>query len=301
MVRVTFALLALLAPASAFHAAPGTTLGRLTAARRSTVPAARPSERLLESFDPLNVAPVANPEQDALNRAASGLGLASMALLAMPSDALAKGGEYGLCEGRIISLAHPAVMGFCFLVSLGSLYSGIQWRRLREIGGEISELKSTLSTPSKQLEALKAIEGEPSAADAVAIADLTAQCTEIEAQISTLTGTRKELAAKDYRDRHWAQGSILLGLGVSFAIEGPVNTYMRAGKLFPGPHVYAGVACTCLWALAAAMVPQMQKGKEWARTSHISMNVISTALFAYYQIPTGLQIAQKVIEKTKFP
>ena len=31
-------------------------------------------------------------------------------------------------------------------------------------------------------------------------------------------------------------GSIILGLGTAFAIEGPVNTFLRAQKLFPGPH-----------------------------------------------------------------
>jgi hypothetical protein len=29
---------------------------------------------------------------------------------------------------------------------------------------------------------------------------------------------------------------------------------MRAGKLFPGPHLYAGMAITGLWAAAAALV-----------------------------------------------
>jgi len=33
---------------------------------------------------------------------------------------------------------------------------------------------------------------------------------------------------------------------------------MTAGKLFPGPHLYAGAAITVLWAVAAALVPQMQ-------------------------------------------
>ena len=55
------------------------------------------------------------------------------ALAAMPDDALAKGGEYGIFEGRISSLAHPVIMGFCFLVSLGAAYTGFQWRRIREI------------------------------------------------------------------------------------------------------------------------------------------------------------------------
>ena len=93
----------------------------------------------------------------------------------------------------------------------------------------------------------------------------------------------------------------MLAVGIPMALEGPVNTYMRAGKLFPGPHVYAGVGVASLWAVAAALVPEMQKGKEWARTAHIGVNAVTFGLFAYYQIPTGLEIAAKVIEKTKFP
>ena len=33
---------------------------------------------------------------------------------------------------------------------------------------------------------------------------------------------------------------------------------LPAGKLFPGPHLYAGAAITVLWALAASLVPAMQ-------------------------------------------
>ena len=109
------------------------------------------------------------------------------------------------------------------------------------------------------------------------------------------------IQAGNFRDRHYQLGTILLAVGIPMALEGPVNTYMRAGKLFPGPHVYAGVGVASLWAIAAALVPEMQKGKEWARTAHIGVNAVTFGLFAYYQIPTGLEIAAKVIEKTKFP
>jgi hypothetical protein len=44
-----------------------------------------------------------------------------------------------------------------------------------------------------------------------------------------------------FRDRHFNWGSILLGTGVLFSVTGAVNTYIRTGKLFPGPHLYAGV------------------------------------------------------------
>jgi hypothetical protein len=54
------------------------------------------------------------------------------------------------------------------------------------------------------------------------------------------TQERKELVAGGYRDKHHMWGSIILASGVGMAIEGAANTYMRTGKLFPGPHLYAG-------------------------------------------------------------
>lgn len=66
-----------------------------------------------------------------------------------------------------------------------------------------------------------------------------------------------------------------------------------AGKLFPGPHLYAGALITVLWALAAALVPAMQKGNDTARSLHIGLNTINVLLFAT-QIPTGLEIVGKV-------
>lgn len=51
---------------------------------------------------------------------------------------------------------------------------------------------------------------------------------------------RKELLKGSYRDRHFNAGSILLGFGVLEAVGGGVNTWFRTGKLFPGPHLFAG-------------------------------------------------------------
>lgn len=51
---------------------------------------------------------------------------------------------------------------------------------------------------------------------------------------------RKELIKGNFRDRHFNAGSILLGFGVFEAIAGGVNTWFRTGKLFPGPHLFAG-------------------------------------------------------------
>ena len=165
---------------------------------------------------------------------------------------------------------------------------------------EITDMKSELAPKAATAKRFEAME-ELSTADASALRAVQSEVAEMQKAIDEKTDKRKELLALDFRNRHWALGSVLLGIGISFAIEGPVNTYMRAGKLFPGPHLYAGAACVALWALAAALVPNMQKGEDWARSGHIALNTISTGLFAYYQIPTGLQIAAKVIEKTKFP
>ena len=65
------------------------------------------------------------------------------------------------------------------------------------------------------------------------------------------------------------------------------------GKLFPGPHLYAGAAIVVLWAMAAALVPYMQKGNDLARNTHITLNAINVGLFIW-QVPTGLDIVYKV-------
>lgn len=51
---------------------------------------------------------------------------------------------------------------------------------------------------------------------------------------------RKELLKGSYKDRHYNAGSLLLGFGVFESVGGGVNTWFRTGKLFPGPHLFAG-------------------------------------------------------------
>ena len=111
---------------------------------------------------------------------------------------------------------------------------------------------------------------------------------------------RKKLLKGSFRDRHFNAGSILLGLGVLESVGGALNTWFRTGKLFPGPHLFAGAAITVLWAGAAALVPAMQKGNETARSLHIALNALNVLLFIW-QIPTGLEIVGKVFEFTTWP
>jgi hypothetical protein len=223
---------------------------------------------------------------------------AATAATFLPDAAMAKGGEYGLAEGRIISLAHPVAMGGCFLATLYAGYTGLQWRQLRELGVELKGARSAAKDAEAKLEAHA---GSDAASDVPPPQALVQAAAATKAVVTSITEKRTQIQAGNFRDRHYQLGTILLGFGIPMALEGPVNTYMRAGKLFPGEHVYAGVGVVALWAFAASLVPEMQKGKEWARYGHMGANALTFGLFAYYQIPTGLGIAAKVIEKTKFP
>jgi hypothetical protein len=251
------------------------------------------SRPISPEFDPLGLnARAADAGSFSLPSSAV-LGLAAVAA-SVPEAASAKGGEYGIFEGRLISLAHPTVMALMYGASAFAAVTGFQWRQLREIGGQVTELKAEQKTVAAEIEALEAKEG------AIVPAAHRERAAELAAKIDALSATRKELAGANLRDKHYQVGSVLLGLGTSFAIEGPVNTFMRANKLFPGPHLYAGAGVVVSWAMAASLVPLMAKGKESARIAHISFNVLALGLFTW-QIPTGWEITQKVIANTKFP
>lgn|ERR1719424_590379 len=218
------------------------------------------------------------------------LGIAALAAF-QPEVAMAKGGTYGIFEGRIVSLAHPSIMALMYAASAWAGFTGLQWRRLRELGSTINDLKAQRKPLAAQIEA---------AGEAGPQAHLTQEVASLTAKIDELTETRKALSSDNLREKHYQVGSVILGLGTSFAIEGPVNTFLRAEKLFPGPHLYAGAGVVVCWAMAASVVPLMSKGKDWARYAHMGFNVIALGFFTW-QLPTGWEITMKVIEKTKFP
>merc|ERR1712070_1239994 len=76
--------------------------------RADLPPAFKPSGRLVvrraasnreETFDPLGLVPVSNDHSgEPAFAVATATGLAAVASLGLPQEALAKGGEYGLCE-----------------------------------------------------------------------------------------------------------------------------------------------------------------------------------------------------------
>ncbi|XP_078442087.1 plant/protein [Wolffia australiana] len=235
------------------------------------------------------------PSRPILDIVAKGSPLLAAAAITLPSfispdDALAVGGELGILEGRTLALVHPVVMGGLFVYTLWSGYLGWQWRRVRTIQDEINELK-------------KQVKPAPTAvlsSGATASSSPPPPPSPIEEKIQQLTEERKNLLKGSFRDRHFNAGSILLGFGVLESVGGCLNTWFRTGKLFPGPHLFAGAAITVLWALAAALVPAMQKGNETARNLHIALNALNVLLFAW-QIPTGIEIVLKVFEFTKWP
>ena len=229
------------------------------------------------------------------------------------------------------------MMGSLLLYALATALLGFQWRRQRTMGDEISVLKKTLPSLDGAASIAEAMATAIAAEDKNRVRTLQA-ALEIESQVNALLAERKELAAAAPKDKHFSQGAWLASMGTAFAIEvrnryictytypykyilqwgrsdgmnpalltphliplqGPLNTFARAGKLFPGPHLYAGAGLVVLWAMAAACVPAMQKGDDTARTVHIGANVAGISLFAW-QVVSGIPILLKVWEKTQWP
>lgn len=107
---------------------------------------------------------------------------------------------------------------------------------------------------------------------------------------------KKELIKGKYNVKHYQIGSVLLALMVIGAIAALAVTYINNGKLFVGPHLLAGLGMTALIAVSASLSPFMQKGQNWARFTHIALNVVLLGLFGW-QAVTGVEIVQRIISK----
>ncbi len=107
---------------------------------------------------------------------------------------------------------------------------------------------------------------------------------------------KKELIKGKFNVRHYQIGSLLLALMVITTLIGMGVTYINNGKLFVGSHLLAGLGMTGLIATSAALSPFMQKGQNWARFTHIALNVVLLGLFGW-QAVTGVQIVQRIVSK----
>jgi Protein of unknown function (DUF4079) len=108
--------------------------------------------------------------------------------------------------------------------------------------------------------------------------------------------TRKELIKGKFNIKHYQIGSILFALMVLGTLGGMAVTYINNGKLFVGPHLLVGLTMTGLISISAALSPYMQKGQDWARYTHIVLNISLLGLFGW-QAVTGIEIVQKIISK----
>jgi len=175
-----------------------------------------------QSFDPLNLS---NDELYTTNNNNNGRTATAIttALLTASTPLVASANDspnWGIFEGRTLSLLHPAMMGSMALFSLSTALLGFQWRRQRTIGDEINTLKKTLPNlngASSVKDAIAAAESSESV-DTAYVSSLKGALS-IESNIEELQKERKELAGASPRDKHFNQGSLLLFIGIAFAIE----------------------------------------------------------------------------------
>ncbi|MEM1240716.1 MAG: DUF4079 domain-containing protein [Cyanobacteria bacterium P01_H01_bin.26] len=115
-------------------------------------------------------------------------------------------------------------------------------------------------------------------------------------KVRYVTGDEKKALIKGkFAIKHHQIGSIILALMVLGTIGGMAVTYINNGKLFFGPHLLVGLGMTGIIAIAASLVPYMQRGNETARLTHISLNVVLVGLFGW-QAFSGMQIMQRILE-----
>ena len=107
---------------------------------------------------------------------------------------------------------------------------------------------------------------------------------------------KKELIKGRYNVKHYQVGSVLLALMIVGSLGAMAVTYINNGKLFVGSHLLAGLGMTGIIATSASLSPFMQKGQNWARFTHIALNVVLLGLFGWQAI-TGVQIVQRIISK----
>ena len=105
---------------------------------------------------------------------------------------------------------------------------------------------------------------------------------------------RKELIKKQFNFKHHQIGAALLAFMVLGTLGGMAVTYINNGKLFVGPHLIVGLVMTGIIAVSASLTPFMQRGNDFARIAHISLNTVLVGLFGWQAI-SGMDIVTKII------
>lgn len=213
MIRRCIVLAALTTGASAFTL-PSTSTSACRKASLVSVSMKNDFESI-EQFDPLNLS-----DESSAPKTTAALAAATAALMSSPLAANAAGPDWGIFEGRTGSLLHPIAMFGMAALSASTALLGFQWRRQRTLGDEISALKKTLPDlggASSVSDALAAAQSAESV-DSALVSKLKAALP-VESEINALTKERKDVAGAGPRDKHFNQGSLLMFIGIAFAIE----------------------------------------------------------------------------------
>ena len=105
---------------------------------------------------------------------------------------------------------------------------------------------------------------------------------------------RRAMLLEHYGARHGRLGPVILAVTLLGAVGGMGVTFLKHGKLLIGPHLFVGLAVATLVILTASLGPSLQKGKDWARTLHVTTNGLVLALFGWQAI-SGIAIVQKLL------
>lgn len=104
------------------------------------------------------------------------------------------------------------------------------------------------------------------------------------------TGLLSGTVATNKRHHRLAAGTYFLTVVACFTGMG--NTYLRAGRLFPGPHLFSGLAVLLVGSLSVALVPWFSEYPS-VRLPHTIAGFIIILLLAV-QVRTGLTILSSV-------
>ncbi len=93
--------------------------------------------------------------------------------------------------------------------------------------------------------------------------------------------------------KHHKVAAGLLFATVFFMSSGMLNTFLRAGRLFPGPHLYGGFFVIITASLQAALVPWLRSVKVTRRV-HLVSGVLC-AIFVLNQVWSGIPVLTSLI------
>lgn len=93
--------------------------------------------------------------------------------------------------------------------------------------------------------------------------------------------------------RHHKTAAGLLLATLAVMVAGMLNTFLRAGRLFPGPHLYGGFLVLLALCAQAALVPWFAEVKT-TRSVHLLGGLVSFALLLS-QLWTGVGLTTSLI------